>query len=120
MPDSHKLVIETRYDAFVASIADWDGATPSFHECLASALFIAATMQETDRFLKGVADDARLSPNDVINWALGSSWFKESQSKIVASIAARLADCLAEVHRRIAAQLAAMNDGAPSADGFEE
>jgi hypothetical protein len=120
---SQPLVIETRYEPFLASIEPWNGSTPSFQQCVASGLFIAATMGETERFCTGIAIDHRAQDfdrYDVTDWATGTPLPDAFQASVVSSIAARLRECRIEARKRLGITDPPFNDGAPSADGFEE
>ena len=120
MDKSRKITIEIDYETFIASIEKWDGEKPSFSECVASGLFFAATMEETDRFLTGVAQDTKYEKHAIIGWARGETWFKDAQPKIVASVRARVIECRAELEKRLQALIDAMKQDLPGPDGFEE
>ena len=120
MKKSSKIRIETDETTFLASIKNWNGKKPSFSECVASGLFLAATMEETNRFLTGVAQDTKTEKYTIIGCARGDSWFKESQPKIVESVHARVIECRAEVEKRLQALVDEMKRDLPGPDGFEE
>ena len=121
MEKSQKITIEIDYETFIASIEKWDGEKPTFHECVATGLFLAAAMEETDRFLLGVVEDSKSERVMVLNWALGGSGgSKETSLVVVASVRARLIECNVEVHKRIRAAIdELLRNAGPGPDGFE-
>jgi|SRR5688572_19196147 len=102
---SQIVKIETRYAPFIAAIGGWtpESTSMTFHEVIASALFISATMGMANEFVAGVKTDCGLGPYFFEGWALGNSWYKESQAAIVEVVRKHLSAC----HQRVTGEIAA-------------
>lgn len=69
-----KILIETDADAFLASIARWDGASPSFQELMPSALLLWCTNDGSNQiFFRALLYEFECGGSTVRRWSSGVS-----------------------------------------------
>lgn len=98
---SSKVQIETDCLTLLDQLEDWDRVSPTFAEAVASALFIAATMDQAHQFVDGVRH--RLTGVDrstVIGWACGT----EPVAKLRIRAVFAVHDSLKERHEHVEAE----------------
>ena len=89
-----ELKIQTDRETLLRILENWDGATPSFAECVAGALLSATTSFHGDQFLRGVAGECKVAPSTIARWATGASAPHTLGQKSVVDIVAKRLEAL--------------------------
>lgn len=78
-----KMQIETDCEAFLQSIAAWDGSAPTFPEALATAILHDAGMRSEPPLVVATAREFEVGTGMVRRWSLGTSQPHPAIAKMV-------------------------------------